>query len=173
VPSSRSPTAPGRQTVVAPISDDRYLLKMTLSRAAYEKLERARALLRHQIPTGDAAAIVERALTVLVEQLERSKHARTSRPRAPNSTTPPSSRHVPAAVRRAVWSRDAGRCAFVGVNGQCPEVGFLEFHHVVPFAAGGPTTADNLELRCRAHNAFETTLFEQSSTPEPLRARQL
>jgi hypothetical protein len=26
---------------------------------------------------------------------------------------------------------------------------------VVPFARGGPTTADNLELRCRAHNAYD------------------
>jgi hypothetical protein len=31
----------------------------------------------------------------------------------------------------------------------------LEFHHVVPFASGGPTTVENLQLRCRAHNAFE------------------
>ena len=28
-------------------------------------------------------------------------------------------------------------------------------HHVVPFAAGGETLVDNLELRCRAHNAYE------------------
>jgi hypothetical protein len=32
---------------------------------------------------------------------------------------------------------------------------FLEFDHVVPFAAGGPSTLENLELRCRAHNAYE------------------
>ena len=37
----------------------------------------ARALLRHQIPNGDPAAVVERALTVLVEQLEKVKYAST------------------------------------------------------------------------------------------------
>jgi hypothetical protein len=31
----------------------------------------------------------------------------------------------------------------------------LEFHHVVPFARGGPTNTANLQLRCRAHNAYE------------------
>ena len=65
------------------------------------------------------------------------------------------SRHVPAAVRRAVWKRDDGRCAFIGTDGRCAERGFLEFHHVVPFADGGETTSGNLQLRCRAHNAHE------------------
>jgi 5-methylcytosine-specific restriction endonuclease McrA len=62
---------------------------------------------------------------------------------------------VPAAVRRAVWSRDEGRCAFVGADGRCDERGFLEIHHVVPFADGGPTSVANLQLRCRSHNACE------------------
>jgi hypothetical protein len=53
------------------------------------------------------------------------------------------------------WARDEGRCAFVGDAGRCTERGFLEFHHVVPFAEGGATDAANLQLRCRAHNAFE------------------
>jgi hypothetical protein len=55
--------------------------------------------------------------------------------------------------------RDDGRCAFVGSRGRCNERGFLEFHHVVPFAAGGAADAQNIELRCRAHNNFEAQLF--------------
>ena len=63
------------------------------------------------------------------------------------------SRHVPAAVRRAVWIRDGGRCAFVAENGRhCTERGFIEFHHTAPYAAGGEATVDSIELRCRAHN---------------------
>jgi 5-methylcytosine-specific restriction endonuclease McrA len=54
-----------------------------------------------------------------------------------------------------VWERDAGQCAFVGAHGRCPETGFLEFHHVVPYAAGGQTSIENLTLLCRAHNAYE------------------
>jgi hypothetical protein len=66
---------------------------------------------------------------------------------------------VPAAVRRDVWVRDEGRCAFVGTHGRCHERSFLEFHHVEPFADGGATTAGNLQLRCRAHNAYEAMLY--------------
>jgi hypothetical protein len=67
---------------------------------------------------------------------------------------------VPAEVKRTVWLRDLGRCAFVGEGGRrCNERAFLEFHHVKPYAAGGVATADNVELRCRGHNAYEADLF--------------
>ena len=69
------------------------------------------------------------------------------------------SRPVPAAVRRVVWRRDSGRCAFVGAAGRCRETAFLEFHHVEPYAAGGGATVENIELRCRAHNAYDARLF--------------
>jgi len=58
-------------------------------------------------------------------------------------------------VKREVWKRDGGQCAFAGTQGRCTERGFLEFHHVVPYADGGPAVASNIELRCRAHNAYE------------------
>jgi 5-methylcytosine-specific restriction endonuclease McrA len=63
-------------------------------------------------------------------------------------------------VRRAVCARDANRCAFVSKHGRrCEETRFLEFHHVVPRAAGGGATVDNIQLRCRAHNGHEVDLF--------------
>ena len=148
-----APAAPAH-SVVAPLASDRYLLKITLTAEARNKLDRARDLLRHAVPSGDPAVIVDRALTVLVEQLEKSRRAAVRRPRA-RPHAPKTSRHVPASVKRAVWARDDGRCAFVGTDGRCRETGWLELHHVVPFARGGPTTAENLELRCRAHNAYE------------------
>ncbi len=142
------------RNVLAPLASDRYLLKVTLSAEARVRLDRARDLLRHVLPTGDPALIVERALTVLVEQLEASRCAAARRPQArPRPTT--RRRHVPAQVRRAVWARDDGRCAFVGADGRCGATGWLELHHVVPFARGGPTTLDNLALRCRAHSLYE------------------
>ena len=64
-------------------------------------------------------------------------------------------RHIPASVKRAVGERDNGQCAFVGAVGRCTERGFLEYHHRILFSDGGATRIDNLELRCRAHNAFE------------------
>jgi hypothetical protein len=66
------------------------------------------------------------------------------------------SRYIPRAVRRAVWYRDGGQCAFVSVSGQrCLEHEFLELHHIQPYALKGPATAANIALRCRLHNAYE------------------
>jgi hypothetical protein len=61
--------------------------------------------------------------------------------------------HLPAALRRDVWQRDAGRCTFVDSRGlRCPSTAALEFHHRQAHALGGPSTRGNLTLRCRAHN---------------------
>jgi 5-methylcytosine-specific restriction endonuclease McrA len=62
-------------------------------------------------------------------------------------------------VRRAVWARDGGQCTFVGAEGRCSERGFLEFHHRLPFAAGGGATIENVALLCRAHNGHEAERF--------------
>ena len=91
---------------------------------------------------------------MLVEQLEKVKYGRTDRPR-PAGPSDPGSRYVPAHLRRAVSGRDGYRCAFVGPEGRCTETAGLQYHHRIPFADGGPTTVDNLELRCPAHNAYE------------------
>jgi 5-methylcytosine-specific restriction endonuclease McrA len=70
------------------------------------------------------------------------------------------SRHIPVRVQRAVWLRDDGQCAFVARSGRrCSARHFLEFHHLRPFAVGGEATLANLELHCRAHNAYEAGLF--------------
>jgi hypothetical protein len=106
--------------------------------------------------------IVDRALTALLEDLATKKFAATERHRAGGAPAN-NSRHIPASVKRAVWLRDGGRCAFTSAAGRrCNARGFLEFHHVAPFAAGGRATADNIQLRCRAHNAYEADLYFRS-----------
>jgi hypothetical protein len=64
-------------------------------------------------------------------------------------------RRPTAAVARAVWQRDRGRCSYVDPRGQrCRETSMLEYHHEQAWALGGATTVHNLSLRCRAHNAL-------------------
>jgi hypothetical protein len=143
---------------VAPLAPGRYKVQFTVGPEAHEKLRRVQDLLRHRVPNGDLATIFDRALTVLLDDLEKKKIAATARPRASVEDCR-RSRHIPAAVRRRVWKRDDGRCRFEGPNGRCAETRRLEFHHVVPYASGGATTADNLELRCGAHNRYEAEQF--------------
>jgi hypothetical protein len=143
-----------RPAIVTPLAPERYKIQFTVTRETHDKLRQVQDLLRHSLPNGDPAAIFDRALTALLADLQKKRLAFTDRPR-PTRQTNPWSRHVPATVRREVWARDGGQCAFVGTTGRCTERGFLEFHHVFPYAAGGQTTSDNLQLRCRAHNAYE------------------
>ena len=148
-----------RRAVVTPLSPDHYMLEVTLARETHDKLRLAQALSRHTLPTGDVASILDRALTLLIDHLERRTFARVLSPRHRSPECAASGRHIPAAVRREVWQRDEGRCAFVGPTGRCQENAFLEFHHVAPFAAGGAATVENIQLRCRAHNQHEARVF--------------
>ena len=153
-----APVPATRRPVVQALAPDFYKLQVTLSSEGRQRLRRAQDLLRHVVPNGDVAAIVERALAVLVADLEKKKCAASARPRAARAAGP-HGRHIPAAVKRAVWTRDGGQCAFQGTTGRCTERGFLEYHHVVPFADEGATTVENLQLRCAAHNAYEDALW--------------
>jgi hypothetical protein len=102
--SDRPLAQPKRVAVVAPIAPAQYKVQITVSAGTYEKLRRAQDLLRHTIPNGDPAVIFDRALTLLLTNLEKTKLAATRRPQAPRSPAP-RSRHVPAAIRREVWKR--------------------------------------------------------------------
>jgi len=73
-------------------------------------------------------------------------------------------------VQRAAWERDGGQCAFVGRNGhRCTERTFLEFHHVRPHAWRGEPTAENIWLRCRAHNVYESEMIFGPFDPSVVR----
>jgi hypothetical protein len=156
-PSSAARSNPTRPSV-KPLAPERYQLQVTISGDAQRKLRRAQDLMRHSVPSGDLAPIIERAIDLLLKDLERTRVAAVARPRAAKAATL-GSRHIPAVVRRAVWRRDQGQCAFAGAGRRCEETAFLEFHHVRPFEAGGEPTVENIELRCRAHNQYEADLF--------------
>ena len=163
-PAIAAPVAP-RPPEIKPLAPERYKVQFTMSHETHEKLRCAQDLMRHIIPNGDPAAIVDRALTLLLADLSRTKFAATDRPRH-GRTARSRSRHIPAPVKRDVWARDAGRCAFQGEQGRCAETGLLEFHHVVPYADGGETSASNLQLRCRAHNQYEADLWSGAARPQ-------
>ena len=56
-------------------------------------------------------------------------------------------RAVPAAIRRALWSRDRG-CRFP----MCSNRRFVDAHHVFHWAHGGRTSLENLVLLCGFHH---------------------
>ena len=148
----------GPRPVVAPLSATRYRVQFTVGAETYEELRLAQDLLRREIPDGDPGAIFARAVKLLLAQVAKEKTAATATPR-PAPPSDPGSRHIPATVKRAVWRRDRGQCAFVARGGRrCAERAYLELHHIQPFALGGDNTASNIALRCRGHNAYEAEL---------------
>jgi hypothetical protein len=143
---------PGSVQALAP---GRYKVQFTASTELRDKLERLRHLMRASVPDGDLAAIVEAAVTEKIARLEARRFARTQAPRKTlsESQTKPTSRYIPAAVRRAVYERDGGRCRFVDEQGcRCTARDGLEFHHRHPFALGGDHSPDRVSLLCRTHN---------------------
>lgn len=128
-----------------------YDMQFTITAEDHARLRYAQALLSHANPTGDVAEVYRRAIELLIRESEKRKFGSTPRPRAKQG--PVRGRRIPAHVRRAVWTRDGGRCTFVARSGhRCGGRVLLEFDHVVPVARGGLATEENLRLRCRPHN---------------------
>jgi len=97
----------------------------------------------------------------LVKKLGAATKPRAPRAIRPGTDSPVTdgrltSRHTASQVRRSAWRDDGGQCAFVSKDGRrCTERAFLEFHHIRPYALGGPTSPENISLRCRRHNQYE------------------
>ncbi len=110
-PPSPPATPSSRRAVLAPLSGAHYKLQVTISASAHDRLRQIQDLMRHRLPSGDPAVIVERALDVLYAELLKKKAAAVARPRTARESVDAKGRHVPASVKRAVWKRDEGRCA--------------------------------------------------------------
>jgi hypothetical protein len=139
------------------LSPARYKVQFTASVELHDKLERLAALMRSEIPDGDLAGIIERAVTEKLERLETRRFAQTRAPRKGlgDTDTSPASRYIPAAIRRAVRERDGDRCRYVDEQGRrCSARDWLEFHHRHPFGMGGDHSPGNIHLLCSVHNRY-------------------
>ncbi|WP_242341106.1 HNH endonuclease, partial [Anaeromyxobacter sp. SG66] len=159
---------PKRRAETLAVSESHWSLRVTLDRACKEDLETLRSLLSHKVPDGDLAAVLHEAIRCAIQKhgkrkgavaperkTKGAKQAGTANAAATKKTEkPPAARTtIPAIVRRAVWKRDGGRCAWVGPDGcRCNSRWKLELDHIQPAALGGPSTIENLRLACRAHN---------------------
>jgi hypothetical protein len=177
------PDAPTRirRDRVSSLSETRYRVELTVSTALREKLELARDLMSHANPTRELAVVIERAVDLLLEDLEKQKLAKSKRQSSAGGTDPtteptelpkgrsaPGVTRIPRAVRRRVFERDGLQCTFVAADRhRCDGRSFLELDHVKPRALGGRDEVENLRVRCRAHNqlwaeqAFGKELVEQ------------
>ncbi len=156
-PASAPPPVRG---VIEPTSAARYRIQLNASAALKEKLDLLRALTSHSNPEGDLAAVIELAVDVALDKVQRDRFAKTERPRRSSGhrgiqTTEKSRKRarVPASIQREIAIRDGLRCTYVGERGhRCGARAFLQIHHERPWARGGAETAENLRLLCASHN---------------------
>ena len=143
-----------------PISAGLYSLRVTIDNACKAELDELTALLSHTTH-GELAAVVREAIRCAIAKHGKRKGAvkpereRAPRPAEAAAPKPFDPRAIPLAVRREVWKRDGGRCAWTSPDGRrCNSTWKLELDHIKPAALGGTPTADNLQVACRPHNVF-------------------
>jgi 5-methylcytosine-specific restriction endonuclease McrA len=134
-----------------PLTSNLQRLHMTVSKQFIDKLEAARKGQGHAQPGASAEKVIEAALDLLLAQ-QAKRRAEVKKPQK-NPRPSKNLGHVTAAVRRAVWSRDEGKCTWpLDSGGICGSTLRLEIDHVVPRGRGGPSTIDNCRLTCAIHN---------------------
>lgn len=149
----------GPPDLLEPLSDRRYLFRFSGGEALRLKLEKSAALLRLGLRTGTMEIIFAKSLDELLRKIDPvRRQARRRRERASPSSR---GRRIPSSLRDEVWTRDQGRCTFIGSTGRrCPAKRWLEIDHVVPFSRGGRSDdPSNLRLLCRAHNQLAARLI--------------
>ena len=148
------PDRPSRiRRTIEPLSEARFAIEFTASDSLREKLELCLDLMSHTNPNRDLAVVVERAVDLLLPQLQRKRFARVKRPRDTSAGAKSTASGVTNATRRVVFERDGTRCTYVADDGRgCEARAFLELDHAQPKALGGTNDAHNLRVRCRAHN---------------------
>jgi hypothetical protein len=121
------------------VSEGQWSLRATIDRACKDDLETLTMLLSHKVPRGDLGAVLHEAIRCGLEKYGKRKGAvKPARKVAPKATPSKDPAAIPAEVRRQVWERDGGRCAFTGPDGRrCGSRWKLEVDHVMPPSRGG------------------------------------
>jgi hypothetical protein len=149
-------TPRARAAAVSPLSGQEYRVQFTALDEHMKRVDQAKGLLRHRLPSGDLATLYDLAMQALIEKTLKDRFGvgRTPRTRQSTQPGPATSRRVPAAVAREVYERDGGRCTFVDPEGRrCDSTSCVQIDHVDGFGRTREHRVDRLRLLCAAHNA--------------------
>lgn len=163
------------------LDDTHVELRVVLDERQMSKLQRLRELLAHRLPNSGYAELFEAIADVAIAELDplaggaelaaegneqASMNELEQNPLnddAPRATSPATKRsvtgggrkrHIPQALRKAVWFRDRGICTYVDPKSgrRCGSRFALEVDHIEPYGLGGHSKIENLRLLCRTHN---------------------
>ena len=137
--------------------DDLQAMTLWVGREFREELEAVRTLLGHAVPSGKLEEVLLHVLRAQRKVIERRRYGSPQpRKRRRSQRLAANADYIPATVRRDVYQREGGTCAYVGEgHRRCGSTLRLEFQHIVPVARGGRSTPENVTLYCRAHNLLQ------------------
>ncbi|HEX9290838.1 MAG TPA: DUF222 domain-containing protein, partial [Anaeromyxobacteraceae bacterium] len=154
--------APEARPIMRPIAADTYSLNVKIDADLKREIDQLTELLSHKIPTGELVAVLREAVHCAMEkhgkrrgavEPSRKVNRKVSQERSATATAFKLRDPIPAEVRREVWKRDGGCCAWIGPDGRrCCSRWKLEVDHIHPAGLGGPSTIENCRLLCAAHN---------------------
>ena len=131
---------------IEPVNEERVSVTFHASKEFRDELEQVKSALSHSVPSGKLEDVLRECIRMTLEACAKQKLGA-------------SGRGIKPSVRKAVWKRDGGCCAHVSASGKrCNSTWMLEFHHLDPYARGGAGTAENIALRCKAHNQHQARM---------------
>jgi 5-methylcytosine-specific restriction endonuclease McrA len=148
---------------IEPVAPELHVMRVTVGSDFKADLEAVRDELSHKLPGASLEAVLHECIRVTLEACR--KRRRGAGKKTTWNLPPVGSRDYPSAVKHAVWTRDKGKCTYVGPTGhRCNSTYQVQVHHIHPHEMGGPPTVENLTLRCRAHNLYAPSRTTARST---------
>ncbi len=129
------------------VSVDTHTFSVNIGDKTLQKLENLKCLLGHHHLSGEGLLdyMIDAATVKAEKQKSKVLVNKTEAATAPAQSG--EEKRVPvAALKRAVYTRDKGKCTICGSNYK------LEYDHVKPWALGGKTQEQNLRLLCFSCN---------------------
>jgi 5-methylcytosine-specific restriction endonuclease McrA len=145
-------------------TEKRMLLSFSASEEFMTKLEKIKSLAWHRLPANPSLEqVFELVMDCFIQKEDPSARRRRDvrkdvggEARSTGQQRAPGARYIAASVKDEVFTRDRGRCTYVGASGRrCASTRALQIDHIEPIARGGKSTRGNLRLLCAFHNRLE------------------
>jgi len=168
-----------RKESVRQITPELQELKLILTSEMQQDLEKLKLLLSHSMPGASLTDVLKFAVKESIQKRDLQRELKLRKRKAQPAPVEKGSMtksaqsllaHIPVktagvriplptSVKRLVWKKYQGQCAYQHQGRRCSSRFQLEIDHVVSLAKGGENSILNLQLLCRAHNQMKGMKF--------------
>jgi 5-methylcytosine-specific restriction endonuclease McrA len=178
----RSPDVMTPSEKLRPLPEQRTLVQFVADAELMEMLEELKHLLAHQNFEGRMDVLIKKTASIALKRLKPEQKPAPSNAQQVSEGAPTKeiritsapwlrkrSRYIPTQERRRVLQRDQNGCTYRDPKSGrvCGSKYGLQFDHLTPFSRGGSHNAQNLTLRCGAHNRYQAERMGLMSSKSP------